>query len=391
MWSRYTHDALILAQCTDASAEDLARRQQYPERLAPVVSDRVCNWYLPVFDNPFYGGLMTIFRLADHMQREFGIASRFLICGPTDTSRTRESIGSTFASLSGSSVIALDTPTATANVPFADYSVATLWTTAYVLLGVKNAGLKFYLVQDFEPLFYPAGSTYAQAELTYRFGFYGIANTQSLKDIYENTYGGRAVVLDPCIDTSIFYPDESLRPRSPRRLFYYARPGVPRNCFELAANALKLLKERRGDAIEIVCAGAQWQPAEYGLHGVVRSIGMLPYAQTGDLYRSCHAGLALMMTKHPSYLPFEMMGCGAIVVANQNDANTWLLRDRVNSLVSPPTATCLAENLDFALSDAPELEAIRAAALETIRGRHGDWSRSLDVVCRFMLAVGGDE
>lgn len=389
IWAAYSRDALALAVCNDATHEMLAAPQQRPERVNPVVSRRTCNWFLPVFDNPYYGGIMTILRLAAHLQSECGVASRFLLCGAANTAKIRTMIGGAFACLTRSSVIALDSPGAVHSIPPADYSVATLWTTAYVLLGVQNTGLKFYMIQDYEPLFYPAGSTSAQTEFTYRFGFHGIANTQSLKEMYERDYGGRAVTLVPCVDTTIFSRDPSSpRPRrsGPRRLFYYARPGTPRNGFELAAQAFRLLKARRGSSVEIVCAGAQWHPADYGLEGVVSTVGMLPYEETPTLYRSCDAGMALMMTRHPSYLPFELMACGCLVVANRNEANTWFLRHGENCLLAPPTASCLAETLDHALSDAPELDAIRTRAAACIRERHADWAVSMRAVADFVFS-----
>ncbi|MBC7489049.1 MAG: glycosyltransferase family 4 protein [Glaciimonas sp.] len=384
-WVGYTRDAMQLANIIDCTPEQMQRQQQHPERIAASVKDRICNWYLPQFDNPFYGGIMTILRLAEYLQRCHGIKQRILICGSANAAEVSANISLAFPLLSQAEVIVLDTTHAIINIPPSDYSVATLWTTAYVLLGVQNTGYKFYMIQDFEPAFYPAGSTYAQAELSYRFGFYGIANTQSLKEIYERDYGGSAVVLKPTIDKTVFYPSTGKKASSPKRLFYYARPGTPRNGFELAAAALQRLKEKYGDAIDIVCAGAGWNPAEYGLTGVVRSIGMLPYAATGDLYRSCHAGFVMMMTKHPSYLPFELMACGAIVVTNFNQANTWLLKDGQNCLLSAPSATCLAATLSYALDHYDDLAPLRQRAANDIFDNAGDWDSSLGEVAKFVF------
>lgn len=384
-WAGYTRDALQLANIIDCTPEQMQQQQQHPERIAANVKDRVCNWYLPQFDNPFYGGIMTILRLAEYLQRSHGIKQRILICGSANAAKVSVDIARAFPALSQAEVIVLDTMEAIINIPPSDYSVATLWTTAYVLLGVQNTGYKFYMIQDFEPTFYPAGSTYAQAELSYRFGFYGIANTQSLKEIYERDYGGCAVVLKPTIDKTVFYPSAEEKSSSPKRLFYYARPGTPRNGFELAAAALRRLKKKYGDAIDIVCAGAGWNPAEYGLKDVVRSIGMLPYADTGDLYRSCHAGFVMMMTKHPSYLPFELMACGAIVVTNFNQANTWLLKDGENCLLSAPSASCLAATLSYALDHYDELAPLRQRAANDIFDDAGDWDSSLGEVVKFIL------
>lgn len=384
MWDGYTRDALALARWVDCDRSDLMGPHQHPERVASKISDRSCNWYMPPFDNAYYGGIMTILRLAAHLQQADGVRQRILICGSCDSKSVASKIAEAFPVLQGIEVLAIDSASAIEAIPPADYSVATLWTTAYVLLKVQNTGYKFYMIQDYEPLFYPAGSTFAQAELSYRFGFYGIANTQSLRDIYAQEYGGRAVVLSPSVDSRVFYPGPDLSTEGRLRLFYYARPGMPRNCFELAVAALRLVKHRMGERVEIVCAGQAWNPSEFGLSGLVQAIGMLPYAKTGDLYRSCHVGLSMMMTRHPSYLPFEMMGCGTLVVANRNSANTWFLRDQENCLIAEPTASCLASTLIDALENYDVYAPIRRRAAEHIRTAHGDWSATMCQVAEFM-------
>jgi len=384
-WGGYTDDALQLAQFIDCSLEDLQFPQQHPERVAKLASDRVCNWYLPSFDNPFYGGIMTILRLSNYLYQTHGIKQRFLICGSANKEEIRVNLIRAFDQLANAEVHILDSTDAITNIPASDYSIATLWTTAYVLLSVRNTGYKFYMIQDFEPAFYPAGSTYAQAELSYRFGFYGIANTLSIKEIYENTYGGTAVVLKPNIDKAIFHAGTDERSLTKKRIFYYARPGTPRNGFELAAAALRKVKEKYGERVDIVCAGAGWNPEDFGLNGVVRTLGMLPYAATGDLYRSCHVGFVMMMTKHPSYLPFELMACGSLVVTNYNEANTWLLKDGENCLISMPSATCLAKTLSFALENYEGLGAIRESAVESILTKYGDWDKSFREVSAFLF------
>lgn len=386
IWAGYTCDAMQLANIVDCTPDQMLQQQQHPERLDTKNVDRICNWYLPHFDNPFYGGIMTILRLADYLQRSHSIKQRILICGMANADEIRANIARAFPALSKAEVIILNTQEAIINIPPSDYSVATLWTTAYVLLGVKNTGYKFYMIQDFEPAFYPAGSTYAQAELTYHFGFYGIANTQSIKEIYEKNYGGQAVVLKPNIDTSVFFPYREKLSSKPRRVFYYARPGTPRNGFELAAAALQRLKQTHGDTVDIVCAGAGWDPTDYGLKGIMRSVGMLPYSATGDLYRSCHVGFVMMMTKHPSYLPYELMACGALVVTNYNEANTWLLKDGENCLLSYPSASCLTETLSYALEHYDDLAYIRQRAADQILEEAGDWDTSLSEVAKFILA-----
>ena len=385
-WAGYISDAMQLADIIDCSLEDLAARQQHPERLGPDPATWTANWYIPPFESPYYGGVMTILRFAAHL-RSHGIRQRLLICGHADCKHLATKVVDAFPTLADASVTALDSAEALAAIPPAELSFATLWTTAYVLLRVQNTGLKLYFQQDYEPLFYPAGSTYAQAELTYRFGFVGIANTQSIRDIYVDQYGGVAHALTPAVDRSVFHPPEGDRRATPLRLFYYARPGTPRNGFELAAAALRRLKARLGDKLEIDCAGADWRPQDYGLRGAVNALGMLPYRETAELYRRCHVGLVMMMTRHPSYLPLELMACGALVVSNRNDANRWLLRDGENCLLAPASATGLAQTLERALVDWASHAPLRERAQATVAARHADWSTELETAYGFIRSL----
>ncbi len=375
---KYTRDAITLTQAVDFSYTDITETQQRPDRVKGQGPYTV-NWYLPSFENAFYGGVMTILRTANHFWQSSSMHQRFLICGNVTAPEMKALIVKAFPMLESSEVFVLDSSEAIAAIPPSDFSIATLWTTAYLLLKVKNTGLKFYFIQDFEPLFYPAGSTYAQAEATYRFGFYGIANTISLKKIYELDYGGKAVHFTPCVDLNVFYPEpNSHKELVPKQIFFYGRPGHPRNSFELAIEAMKRLKQMYGSTIRIYSAGADWDTEDYGVTGIVENLGLLDYQETGELYRSSHIGLSMMMTRHPSYLPLEMMACGMLVVSNFNPSNSWLLHDRKNCLLTHPSATCIAETIAEAIENYDELEYIRKNAVDHIRAHHASWFAELE-------------
>jgi glycosyltransferase involved in cell wall biosynthesis len=259
-----------------------------------------------------------------------------------------------------------------------------LWTTAYILLKVRNTARKFYLIQDFEPLFYPAGSTYAQAEMTYRFNFHAIANTVEMKRFYEEQYGGIAHVLTPQIDGAVFYPPATPPPVSPVRIFWYARPSNPRNGFELAANALRILKLKIGEGIEVVCAGSDWNPSDFGLDGIVKVLGLLSYEETAELYRTCHISLVMQMSRHPSYLPLEVMACGCIPIVNTNPATAWLLEHERNCLIAPASASGIAETLERAVREYPKLENLRTTGISEAKAR-SSWETELAGVAAFMV------
>ena len=344
------------------------------------------QWFVPWFHHPYFAGVYTILRFADHFAREHGVRSRFCIYdSPAADSHVAvaRKIGEAFPALAGSDVSqwrrnASGDPFA--HLPPADVAMATFWTSAYHVMRYNRCRAKFFFVQDFEPAFYPAGSGWALAEETWHFGFPGIVNTPGLADVYRS-YGNAAVSFVPAVDTARYHPP-ARRPSEdggPLRVFFYGRPGQPRNAFGLGLATLAKVKERFGDRVEIVSAGADWHPGAYGVRGRIENLGMLPDLDAvADVYRSCDVGLVFMLTKHPSYQPLEFMASGMVTVTNANPATEWLLRHDENALVAPPAVSLVAEQITRALED-PELRArLSAKALAEVRETR--WDEQLERV-----------
>ena len=148
-------------------------------------------WFIPPFENPFYGGIFTILRFADAWCRNEGVEPHFAICGSANCEEMLERIRRIHPQCTRASITLLANSSDVNDLPEADACVATFWATAYFVLKCGKAPRKFYFIQDYEPSFYRAGSASALAENTYRFGFYGIANTISLKEVYELEYGAK--------------------------------------------------------------------------------------------------------------------------------------------------------------------------------------------------------
>lgn len=340
---------------------------------------------LPQLANPFYGGAHTILRFADAFRRMDGVESRFCFLGSVDTVRMRRMLGSAFPALASSEVLHVSDLDLVRELPETDAAVCTLWTTAYALLRFQQARRRFYLMQDDEALFYPAGSTSALVEATYGFGFKAICNTVSLLNRYRGT-GGEGIHFEPCIDPAVFHPNGrgERGDAQPLMLFAYARPHHPRNCFELLAEALRKVKSRMGDEVLIVTAGETWDPADYGLENVLINLGLLDYRTTGALYRACDAGTSLMMTRHPSYLPLEHMACGSLVITNRNKDTEWLLKDGVNCCLAEPTPSSLAARIEDGLRDSKVRREITQRAQLEIQERFADWDKAAEKVLDYM-------
>ncbi|MFL5312693.1 MAG: glycosyltransferase family 4 protein [Myxococcales bacterium] len=379
-------DRLDLVEALDFTADDLEENRRCLRR-AETLRDtvRTVHWYVPYFEYAFYGGVHTILRFATGLLERHGVRSDLVFYDrpSVPAGQMKAKVVEAFPALREVEVHVLQS--AMQPVPPADASIATFWTSAYAVLKNRNSARKFYFIQDYEPLFYPAGTYYALVEATYRFGFPGIVNTPGLCELYRRDFGAPAIAFTPATDPQLFHPP-AVRQVRPFRVFFYGRPETDRNAFEIGIAALRRLKQRHGADVDVVVAGSDVPPEiAYGAPGL-RFIGRIPYRETGDLYRQCDAGLVLMLTKHPSYLPFELMSCGAVPVANVNSANAWLLRHEETALVAEPSPSLLLDALERLLRDAALRQRLSAAGQTLIRGF--TWDEQIDRVLRFMQGGG---
>ncbi|MGQ0521064.1 MAG: rhamnosyltransferase WsaF family glycosyltransferase [Actinomycetota bacterium] len=383
-----SQEAMGYARDCRAGAGDVeANRALHRANRAPFEPETV-NWFIPEIDSPFYGGINTAFRIADHLARNHGVVNRFVVWGRGPERFVRTALAASFPAIADSPIVFHDVwlPESFEEIPPADVSIATLWLTAYQLTRFQGTRRKFYLIQDFEPVFYPAGTMYALAEETYRLGLYGLCNTEVLQRVYEQEYGGTGRHFVPAVDRTIFHADDR-RPPTPDRpatVFVYARAGHWRNCWELASVALQELKDRLGDRVRIVAAGSWATPDSRDLDTVVKHLGLLDYRATGPLYRTCDVGLALTVSKHPSYLPLELMACGVPVVAFDSPNFSWLLRDEENCLLVERTVDGVAGGLERLVVDTDLRARLARQGLADINANHASWDKALAGVYRFL-------
>ena len=377
--------AALVEWCQISPGEVEATKRLHEANAAPS-EVRSINWFIPDFENPFYGGLHTILRFADHFKRNYGVQNRFIVLGTGPEPYVRSGIKAAFPSLEDSDIRFCSLAEEDIrSQPEADASIATLWVTAYALSKFPNTKRKFYMVQDFEPVFYPGGTLYALSEATYRLGLYGLCNTLTLRDIYQNEYGGKGFGFIPAVDTSLFHPPEGPRhPDDTLMVFLYGRPGHWRNCYELAIAALRRLKQRMKRKVRIVTAGSWVGSSDSESAYLVDNLGLLDYKETATLYRQCDAGLTLSVSKHPSYLPFELMASGAVVVSNYNPSGFWLLHNEENCLLAEPTAESLCAALERALTDDALRDRLAKQAVADIQANFADWPTQINNVYRYL-------
>ena len=229
---------------------------------------------------------------------------------------------------------------------------ATSWETAYPVLASPARGVRCYLVQDFEPAFYPAGSESLLAEATYRFGFHGVTPGRWLAERLQRDYEMTSDYFDFGRDQT-YALNLSIRPEDRTAVCLYARPGTPRRAYELGVMSLDLF--------------AEWHPEVdihlFGLEGKklpFKAInhGLQTPEQLNELYNRSIAGLVLSAT-NVSLVPHEMLAAGCIPVVNDADHNRVVL-DNDHVAYSSATPFALAETLS-ALIERPLVERQAAA------------------------------
>lgn len=192
-----------------------------------------------------------------------------------------------------------------------DFVVATHWSTVDLALQAKASGADaVYFMQDYEPMFYPVGSDQVRARNTYDLGLSIVALGQWCADALDRHHGVEAGVFQHPIDANVYKPGPVAF--GPRSILFFAKPEMPRRCFELGLEVLEIVHRRLPNvrmaffgSEHIHCAAV---PFPFVHHGLVTDLSRL-----AGLYREASVGLAFSPT-NPSSVPFEMMACGLPVV-----------------------------------------------------------------------------
>jgi len=387
-----------LLKSLNYSSVDLARNRELLAHFSKSkgIQVKTVNWFIPDFARAHaYGGIYTILRFADYFHTTKGVKNRLVFYGNPQAPETvasegeiKNRISGMFPNLLSDDIIPL-TDYDLNTVPQGDISIATFWTSAYLLLKFNKTEGKFYFIQDYEPSFYPAGTLYALAEATYRFGFYGIVNSHGLYDLYMRDYGGVAEYFTPSVDEKVFYPSHRTPSRpsvqNPFTIFFYARAGDSRNAFELGVVTLQEIKRRYGELVRIYAAGSKWDSRTYDPENAIVNLGVLPYEKTAPLYRKCDLGIVFTLSKHPSYIPFELMACGCPVLANYNSVTKWFLKDGFNCMLSEPSVSHICDKVDTLIRNPDLRKQLIMNALDSMP--RTSWNQEAEKVYRFICNI----
>ncbi len=340
-----------------------------------------CLCFLPYCSNLEAGGIKTIFLMLQALQDNFGTRLLINVFPPPGTAekyaKYAAAVRQKFSRLNFEFV-------SPEQVEYADIGICTLWITAFELAKFNRCRQKYYLVQDYETLFYPSGATAALVDETYKFGFYTLTNSQRLAEIVGSFSRTAVFRYLPGVDKTLYFPPVAKNfDKDCWQLLFYGRPSNQRNCFELTALICRRLKEVLGDKIKIISVGEDYSPRQYGLQGIVENRGHIgSMRELAELYRQSDIGISFITTPTFSYQHLEYMASGLCLITNEQAGISDFIKDGENAVVCPMIVDVITQRIINLIDSPRQMEKISRCAVKTMR--NFDWEKCAASVCKFI-------
>lgn len=256
-----------------------------------------------------------------------------------------------------------------------DVCVATVWYSAYFAKKITEytTNKKFvYLIQDYETAFFPGGSSFCLADATYGFDYSALFSSESLMNYFlDKDIGGvksrgvDCIFFNNACSAKLLSKEEFFeinRGKNKKKLVFYSRPIVNRNMFELTALAVAEAFNRGIlDTDKWDCVGMGLGDAKVEMDNGVTSIA-LPRMNLEEYINKVaefDVCVTLMASPHPSMIPMDLAGSGAIVVTNTFVTKTpsYFSSISQNIIASAPTLPGLLEAIAKAASQCEDLDS----------------------------------
>lgn len=282
-------------------------------------------------NSSFFGGTATALIIAGQLAMKLGQGLRIV---ETLSSGGKTGLGKFFASnnidIRESDVELLDVSGRRFNVygyldmhPDDTY-IASAWWDAYLLNMLPLSRKFIYLIQDYEPIFYPNGDRFVLAESTYHSDkFIPLCNTELMYKFMVSK-GYDSIKKDGLwFEPAVSYRAHGLshENKGKKRIFLYGRPQVERNLYYsglLALNQAFAENELNPTEWEVYMAGQDNMPSVRLSSGVlVENLGKMPMNEYIEFTRTVDLAISLMMAPHPNYPTLEFASVGASVVTTR--------------------------------------------------------------------------
>jgi glycosyltransferase involved in cell wall biosynthesis len=264
-----------------------------------------------------------------------------------------------------------------------DAVIATGWQTVARAAHATGFRQRFYLVQDYEPDFHPAGSHALAAIWTYTQDFACICASPWLAQMLQQKHKRWTRYFWLACDKTIYHPCSASAGRNngegkPSRIAVYARAAAPRRVPELALLALEYLAAK---GVEFLVDLFGDEIAQAQAPFPCTSHGVLDAPQLAELYRQADIGICFSATNY-SLVPQEMMACGLPVVELDGDSTRAIFPDGVVTL-APPHPISIAAAIETLLKDHDRRSRQAEAGLRWTA--QFNWEKSAGAVERALL------
>ena len=306
-------------------------------RQRTLLDGRRVNLVIPAIsrETRSFGGLATALRFLERLRSEFAYA-RMVVTHQSSADVDPQDwpgwdMGNGESARQG--IVFLPNSDSTLPVAATDYFVATFWSTAVYLKQLLARQFQWfpdavrryvYLIQEYEPAFYPGSARHEYAKSTYRDDGWVIPIFNSTPVMrYFDERGLRfseQYAFDPVFHPMLQRKHVELRDVLKERLILvYGRPSVPQNDFDLAVESLRTWAGAYRSACEwtLVSAGLPHPDVSLGDGITLHSCGTLSLDDYALYLARCWIGVSFTFNASTSYSAREMAEFGAWVIANQ--------------------------------------------------------------------------
>ncbi|MDC0603414.1 glycosyltransferase [Aliiglaciecola sp.] len=322
------------------------------------------HWVIPDFGLGA-GGHMTIFRMVRFLE-EFGHRQTIWIQNAQNyvtPAIAKQVINNNYQEI-GEGVIVQFLPEDVAWIS-GDVVIATDCWTVFPVHAMSKFKERFYLIQDWEPMFHPVGDSHLIAQLTYSMGFNALCAGEWLySKAREAGMWARSWKL--ATDKKIYFPaEEPVDNGDLLHVAFYARAYTPRRAVMMGVAALQEL-DRRGVNLHVSFFGENG--VNFNVSFSHEYLGIMSPDELGELYRKSDVGMVFSATNY-SLIPLEMMGCALPVLELDVESTRAVFDESFIELVKPDPLA-IADRLE---SLAKNPESIREKSAKAL-----DYALSLD-------------
>lgn len=233
-----------------------------------------------------------------------------------------------------------------------DIFIATAWWTADLGFRIIDAQKSFfnkykkliYIIQDYEPIFYPHGAMSAKTKSTYlnKTSTIAILNSEELYNFFKNNFEFHdsyylPFELNHKLALEISQAKNNHELDRENWIICYGRPSTPRNCFESILDALEYWQTNDDhDHVKewkIFFIGEDFSKDLIANIKNAKVLGKLSLTDYAKIMSKAKVGLSLMESPHPSYPPLEMAIFGVKVITNDYEPKNLSIRnENINNI-----------------------------------------------------------